>query len=195
MREYELYLETDEEIPSSLGSYCAKDFKSAVLAWALSGISRENLDRFNSENLTYDGYLIFTTQNESLKWGYSVRLIIAGGRDFNDYSLLCDETSKFIGEEKNVTIISGLARGADRLGCRFAEENNYTLEGFAAQWKLPNGVYDHSAGIKRNKLMAKNADSLIAFWDGDSRGTMSMIDFAAEMGLNIKVVEYGWYGE
>ena len=69
-----------------------------------------------------------------------MRLIIAGSRDFNDYDLLCDKTSQFIGNEKDVTIISGLARGADKLGCRFAEENGYNLEGFEAQWKLPDGT-------------------------------------------------------
>lgn len=115
-----------------------------------------------------------------------MRLIIAGGRDFNDYNLLCDEVSQFIGTEKNVTIISGLARGADTLACQFAQENNYPLEGFAAEWSK----YGRSAGIKRNKYMAKHADSLIAFWDGKSRGTMHMIDYANEKGLKIKVVHY-----
>ena len=120
-----------------------------------------------------------------------MKLIIAGGRDFNDYSLLCDEASQFIGDEKDVTIISGLARGADTLACRFAEENNYTLEGFAAEWDR----YGRSAGIRRNKYMAKNADSLVAFWDGKSRGTMHMIDYAHECGLKIKVVQYGKDGK
>jgi predicted Rossmann fold nucleotide-binding protein DprA/Smf involved in DNA uptake len=115
-----------------------------------------------------------------------MRLIIAGGRDFSDYELLCDETSKFIGTEKNVTIISGLAKGADTLGCQYAQENNYPVEGFAAEWYK----FGKSAGIRRNKLMAKNASHLIAFWDGKSRGTMHMIDFAYERGLKIKVVHY-----
>jgi len=119
-----------------------------------------------------------------------MRLIIAGGRDFEDYSLLQDEANRFIGIELDVTIISGLARGADQLAVRYAGDYGYTLEGFAARWKV-NGVYDRSAGLKRNKLMAKNADSLLAFWDTKSRGTMSMIDFAAEKGLKVKVVTYG----
>lgn len=115
-----------------------------------------------------------------------MRLIIAGGRDFDDYSLLCDEVTQFIGDEKDVTIISGLARGADTLGCRFAYEMNYPLEGFAAEWHR----YGRSAGIRRNKYMAKQADSLIAFWDGRSPGTMHMIDFAHEKGLKVKVISY-----
>ena len=115
-----------------------------------------------------------------------MRLIIAGGRDFNDYSLLCDEVSQFIGKENDVTIISGLARGADTLGCKYASENSYNVEGFAAEWH----IHGRSAGIRRNKYMAKHADHLIAFWDGKSRGTMHMIDFAHSLGLKVKVVPY-----
>ena len=115
-----------------------------------------------------------------------MRLIIAGGRDFDNYDLLCNEVTKFIGEEVDVTIISGLARGADTLACRFAQELGFPLEGFAAEWDK----YGRSAGIRRNKYMAKHADALSAFWDGESRGTQHMIDYAWERGLRVKVVQY-----
>jgi hypothetical protein len=115
-----------------------------------------------------------------------MRLIIAGGRDFDDYNLLCDKATQFIGNRKDVTIISGLARGADRLGCRFAEESGYPLRGFAAEW----GKFGRAAGAVRNKLMAKEATHLLAFWDGNSKGTMHMIDYAHELGLQIEVVMY-----
>jgi predicted Rossmann fold nucleotide-binding protein DprA/Smf involved in DNA uptake len=116
-----------------------------------------------------------------------MRLIVAGGRDFNDYNLLCQEVADFIKNENEVEIVSGLARGADTLGCQFAQENDLPLRGFAAEW----GKFGRAAGPIRNKLMAKNADALIAFWDGQSRGTMHMIDYAKEMGLKVKVVQYG----
>ncbi|WP_346285185.1 hypothetical protein [Zoogloea sp.] len=37
----------------------------------------------------------------------------------------------------------------------------------------------------RNKLMAENADGLIAVWDGGSRGTLNMLDTALQLGLRI----------
>ena len=136
-----------------------------------------------------------------------MRLIIAGGRDFGNnwlangmpdeklneqqYDLLCDEVTQFITDNTTVNdsvrIVSGLAKGADTLGCRYAQEAEYPLEGFAAEW----GKFGRAAGPIRNKLMAKNADALIAFWDGKSRGTAHMIDYANDMGLNVKVVVYG----
>lgn len=51
-----------------------------------------------------------------------MRVIIAGGRDFNDYELLKTEVNSLIREESHVIIVSGQARGADRLGERYAEE-------------------------------------------------------------------------
>lgn len=115
-----------------------------------------------------------------------MKLIIAGGRDFNDYELLKAEAEDFIGDANDVEIISGLAKGADSLGCRFAAENNYPLRGFAAEW----GKFGKSAGIIRNKLMAKNATHLIAFWDGKSRGTAHMIGYAKDLALRVRVVRY-----
>jgi hypothetical protein len=122
-----------------------------------------------------------------------MRLIIAGGREFKDYDLLCDEASYFIvenvGFNEEVVILSGLARGADKLGVEFAKECEYTLECYPADWHKW-GYFDRGAGLKRNKVMATKADSLIAFWDGKSRGTMHMIDTAHEKGLEVKVVMY-----
>jgi len=115
-----------------------------------------------------------------------MRLIIAGGRNFFDYELLEAEALEFIGGATPVTIISGLARGADSLACDFAAQHELPLEGFHAEWNK----YGRSAGIRRNKLMAKNADHLLAFWNGKSKGTMHMIDYATDRGLIVKVVEY-----
>lgn len=115
-----------------------------------------------------------------------MKLIIAGGRDFNNYDLVEKEANEMVSGVQNVEIISGLATGADLLGCRFAEENGYPLRGFAAEW----GKFGRAAGPIRNKLMAKNATHLLAFWDGKSRGTKHMIEYAKELGLGVKVVNY-----
>jgi hypothetical protein len=38
--------------------------------------------------------------------------------------------------------------------------------------------------------MAANADALVAFWDGQSRGTKHMIDIASARGLVVRVVKF-----
>ncbi|MFM7881437.1 MAG: DUF2493 domain-containing protein, partial [Microcystis panniformis] len=49
-----------------------------------------------------------------------LKIIIAGSRNFNDYNLLEQKVNFYIGENQDIEIISGTARGADRLGERYA---------------------------------------------------------------------------
>jgi predicted Rossmann fold nucleotide-binding protein DprA/Smf involved in DNA uptake len=117
----------------------------------------------------------------------SVRIIIAGGRDFNDYPLLEKEALSFIsglGDKSDIEIVSGGAKGVDALGERFAKENGLSLAVFPADWKK----YGRTAGPQRNKQMADYATHLLSFWNGESRGTKSMITLAKKKSLNVKVV-------
>ena len=117
------------------------------------------------------------------------KTIIAGGRDFMDYNLLKEKTNKILQEKKithKIVIISGCARGADTLGLRYASENAFDVEKYPAEWDK----YGKKAGYMRNVEMAENADALIAFWDGKSKGTKHMIDIATERNLPIRVIRY-----
>lgn len=121
-----------------------------------------------------------------------MRVIIAGGRDFSDYKLLQDKCGEFIGESRNIEIVSGGARGADSLGEAFAREQGFGLKVFRADW----GKLGKIAGFVRNEQMAVYASqgedigALIAFWDGKSEGTGHMIDLAFRYGLKVHVVSY-----
>lgn len=117
-----------------------------------------------------------------------MKIIIAGGRDFDNYEILkeyMDHAISLLGSSK-VTIISGAARGADSLGELYAEENNFDIERFPAEWEK----YGKGAGFKRNNQMADHADALIAFWDGESRGTQHMINTAKKKQIQVRVVKY-----
>lgn len=130
-----------------------------------------------------------------------LRIIIAGGREFNDYDLLHDKVMEYlasmddtdiINSPSQVKFISGTARGADTLGEQFAYRYGYDVKRFPADW---NGL-GKRAGYVRNEQMAKYASEgdnygvLIAFWDGQSRGTRHMIDLANKHGLEVHVVRY-----
>lgn len=118
------------------------------------------------------------------------RLIVAGGRDFQNYSLLKEElitaNNNLWNNGYQLVVISGLARGADNLGLQWAKEYNVPYETFPANWDL----YGKSAGYKRNQQMADIADGLIAFWDGKSRGTSNMIQIMRGMAKPTKVIAY-----
>lgn len=117
-----------------------------------------------------------------------LRLIVAGSRGFNDYELLKRKLDYVLRNrvDERITIVSGTAKGADQLGEQYAKERGYALMRYPADWDK----HGKSAGYIRNKEMAKNADGLIAFWDGKSRGTKHMIDLAREQGLKVIIVRY-----
>jgi hypothetical protein len=117
------------------------------------------------------------------------KVIIAGGREFSDYELLKKKCNYFLQKKKDthrVIIVSGTASGADSLGERYAQEEGLSIERYPANWNK----YGKSAGYKRNVQMANASDTLIAFWDGKSRGTEHMINIAKERNLNVRIVRY-----
>lgn len=117
------------------------------------------------------------------------KVIIAGGRDFNNYELLkekCDYyLSSAVTSGDTIIIVSGTANGADRLGGRYAQEKGYKVERHPANWN----ELGKRAGYIRNEEMAQVCHALIAFWSG-SRGTKHMIDLAEKYKLHIRVVNY-----
>lgn len=124
---------------------------------------------------------------EVIEKNNAVRVIIAGSRDFTDYKFLeqeCDHLLQNI--QENIVIVSGTANGADKLGEKYAQDKGYKLDKYPANWNL----YGKSAGYKRNAQMADNADALIAFWDGKSKGTQHMINLATEKGLQVRVINF-----
>lgn len=116
-----------------------------------------------------------------------MKLIVAGGRYFNDYTLLMYRLDYFLSEVKEpIEIVSGKAQGADTLGERYARENSYPVKEFYAQWNQ----YGKRAGYLRNKDMAEYATHCVCFWDGESKGTEHMIQLAKEYNLPIRVIRY-----
>lgn len=124
-----------------------------------------------------------------------LRVIIAGGRKFDNFELLkfeCDKILKPLVEEGyEIVIISGKALGADKLGEDYAKLNNFKVKPFPADWDK----YKKKAGSIRNEEMAKFASNsseniLIAFWDMKSTGTNNMITLAYKYKLKVFEIYY-----
>ena len=117
-----------------------------------------------------------------------MKIIVAGGRDFDDYDLLCETLDDmFAGfAPEYMEVVSGGATGADSLGEKWADIYGFSVDKFPANWK----EYGKAAGAIRNIEMAKVSDWLVAFWDGKSKGTKHMIDTALKHRLEIRVVFY-----
>lgn len=114
-----------------------------------------------------------------------MKVIVAGSREFNDRELL-DRTMRRLYGSQGIIVLSGMARGADTLGKEWAEENGVVVDKHPADWDR----YGKSAGPIRNREMAKEADALVAFWDGKSVGTKHMINCALLDGLEVHVIPF-----
>ncbi|MEK0324671.1 MAG: DUF2493 domain-containing protein [Nitrosopumilus sp.] len=115
-----------------------------------------------------------------------MRVIVAGGRDFEDYAMLraCLEFTL----EPDDEIVSGTAKGADTLGERYAKEYDVPLHKFPAEWER----HGKAAGPIRNRQMAEYGDKLVAFLTENklAGGTKDMIIEALKKGLEVHVYRY-----
>lgn len=99
-----------------------------------------------------------------------MKIVIAGSRSITDITALqfaIDRSAFPISE-----VVSGCARGVDTLGEQWASSEGVLVSHWPANW----GRFGRAAGHYRNSEMASYADGAIVLWDGDSRGTLDMID-------------------
>jgi len=80
-------------------------------------------------------------------------------------------------------IVSGGAKGIDTLAEEYADKHNIPKLIFLPDYKK----YSKKAPLIRNKLIVDNADIVIVFWDGESRGTKFTIDYAKRQGKKVIV--------
>ena len=116
-----------------------------------------------------------------------MRVLVCGGRDFNNQDLLADTLIGLLGQCKteDVIFISGRARGADKLGEQFAKANNCKLLVFPADWNK----FGKAAGYIRNQQMIDEGkpDLVVAFPGG--RGTADMVRRAKKHGIEVAEVK------
>lgn len=112
-----------------------------------------------------------------------MRTIIAGSRGFTNIQDVRDAIIKsgFL----ITTVLSGTAKGVDRLGEQWARENQCFCERYPADWDR----HGAAAGPIRNEEMANVAEALVAVWNGRSRGTRHVIEVAKKKGLKVYVHE------
>ena len=87
------------------------------------------------------------------------RIIIAGTRTFSDYEKAKLHLDQLIGHVEKAVIFSGMAKGADQMGERYAKERGFPILTFIPDWD----EYGKKAGPIRNQRMVEKASYLIAF--------------------------------
>lgn len=110
-------------------------------------------------------------------------LAVVGSRTFQSYAVL----KQRLDEERNKTpfdtIVSGGAEGADTLAAQYARENGIVLVELR-----PDMSKGRFAPLIRNTDIVRRADRVIAFWDGQSTGTLDSIKKARKMSKPLIIV-------
>lgn len=106
---------------------------------------------------------------------------VVGSRDFSALKKVREYVDSL---PKSTIIISGGARGVDRAAENAAKDRKLGTLIFYPDWTVDG----KSAGIKRNEKIVSYADELVAFWDGQSRGTWNSIERARKKGIPVTII-------
>ena len=106
-----------------------------------------------------------------------MKIAVIGSRSVN-----VADISEYISNAEE--IVSGGAVGVDRCAARYAKKNGIRLTEFLPQYER----YGRAAPIVRNKKIVDYSDKIIAFWDGNSKGTLSVIKYAQKTGKPCEII-------
>ncbi len=107
-----------------------------------------------------------------------MKLAIVGSRNLQNIML-----EQYIFDEVE-EIISGGAVGIDFCAAQFAKSNHLKLTEFLPQYER----YGRAAPIVRNKKIVDYADRVIVFWNGTSKGALSVIKYAQKIGKPLEII-------
>lgn len=85
--------------------------------------------------------------------------------------------------EGTTEIVSGGAKGVDTSAKEYALSHDIKLTEFLPEYNK----YGRSAPLKRNITIIEYADVVLAFWDGQSRGTKYVIDNCRKRNIPVRI--------
>ncbi len=113
-----------------------------------------------------------------------MKVAVVGSRSFTDYDLMKRELDKL--PREGLVLVSGGAKGADSLAEKYAQENKLKTIVHKPDW----ATYGKAAGMIRNATIVAEADLVVAFWDGQSKGTLNTIKTSQKVAKPIAIIIY-----
>jgi predicted Rossmann fold nucleotide-binding protein DprA/Smf involved in DNA uptake len=112
-----------------------------------------------------------------------MKTVIAGSRTITDKPRFLKAIAGF---PEITSVVCGMAPGVDALGLAWALDRGLPVERYPADWK----AHGRAAGPIRNRQMALVADMAVVFWDGESRGSLNMIEEMRLLGKPVSVIRF-----
>jgi predicted Rossmann fold nucleotide-binding protein DprA/Smf involved in DNA uptake len=113
------------------------------------------------------------------------KIAIIGSRDFKNKQLLY-ETMESLCEKYTIThVVSGGAKGADTMGVQWANHKKIETIVYFPDFKKRKRAYHF-----RNRQIVKEADIVVAFWNGHSTGTKYTMNFTKSLEKELIVVKF-----
>ena len=109
------------------------------------------------------------------------RIAIVGSVNFPSRHLVAEHVA---GLPEGTVIVSGGALGVDTYAAEAAKAHGLGTIIHEADW----GTYGRRAGPLRNEQIVADADRVVAFWNGKSRGTLNTIAIAVEAGRPVQII-------
>lgn len=113
-----------------------------------------------------------------------MNIAIVGSRSWKTPGVIHATIDRLRGKYPELTIISGGARGVDRIAAAYAREQGVNIVEYHADWRR----HGRKAGPIRNRHIVAAADEVIAFWDGVSPGTRITLKLAKLKGIPVEIV-------
>lgn len=107
-------------------------------------------------------------------------IAVLGSRHFQNVDLVMEYVASL---DDSTIVLSGGAKGVDTMAERCARERRLEVKIFEADWDR----YGSRAGPMRNARIVAEADKVVAFWDGKSRGTLNSVVQTVEAGKPVLV--------
>lgn len=110
----------------------------------------------------------------------TMKVAIIGSRD-----LVINDLEKYL-PFNTTEIVSGGAKGIDECAKKYAEQKSIPIKIFLPEYEK----FGKRAPLVRNIQIIEYADTVVAFWNGISRGTKYVIDNCKAKGKEIKVYKF-----
>lgn len=110
-----------------------------------------------------------------------MKVIVTGGRDYDNY----DEVCKVLDALGVQHVVTGGAKGADRLAETYIDDFGFTYRRYEADWDK----YGKAAGPIRNRqMLEENKDCIVIAFPG-GKGTADCVRQARQLGMVVLKVE------